>query len=76
MTNCDSQLDMDLSTYVTSAAVSPTGAYMAFGDATGAIHLWTASEVEDLPFNGFDGQPVEWADPPEAPPDIQWTDST
>lgn len=50
---------------------------MAFGDAEGAIHLLTAADEDaTLPFNGFDGQPVEWADPPEPLPDITWTDST
>jgi PAB-dependent poly(A)-specific ribonuclease subunit 2 len=50
---------------------------MAFGDAEGTIHLM--SQVEDgstLPFNGFDGQPVEWADTPAPVPDIEWTDTT
>ncbi|CAL1703566.1 unnamed protein product [Somion occarium] len=63
--------------YVTTAAVSPTGSYMAFGDADGIIHLLTAAEEgSDLPLNGFDGQPVEWADPPEELPTIEWIDTT
>lgn len=33
-----------------------------------------AEDAEPL-FNGFEGQPIEWADAPEAPPDINWTDS-
>ena len=50
---------------------------MAFGDADGVIHLMTAADDEGVhPFNGFEGQPVEWADTPEPLPDIQWTDST
>ena len=29
------------------------------------------------PFNGFsEGQPIEWADPPEELPQIDWADST
>jgi len=57
--------------------MSPTGAYMAFGDADGLIHLMTAVDDESsLPFNGFDGQPIEWADTPEPLPDIEWTDKT
>jgi PAB-dependent poly(A)-specific ribonuclease subunit 2 len=65
-----------MASYISSTAVSPTGAYMAFGDADGTIHLITADEDGSLPFNGFDGQPIEWADPPEPLPEIAWTDST
>lgn len=37
----------------------------------------TAAEGETPPpFNGFEGQPVEWPDTPEMLPDIDWTDST
>ncbi|EMD34423.1 hypothetical protein CERSUDRAFT_117294 [Gelatoporia subvermispora B] len=68
---------LDISSYVHSTAVSPTGAYLAFGDSEGAVHLMTVGdEGVTLPFNGFEGQPVEWADPPEPLPEIEWTDST
>ncbi|TDL27635.1 hypothetical protein BD410DRAFT_782767 [Rickenella mellea] len=68
---------LDVGSYVSSAAVSPTGAYLAFGDAEGAVHLMTAAgDEEALPLNGFDGQPVEWADVPEPIPEIHWTDTT
>ncbi|KAI0261046.1 ubiquitin carboxyl-terminal hydrolase-domain-containing protein [Gloeopeniophorella convolvens] len=66
---------LDTPAFISSAAVSPTGAYMAFGDAEGVIHIMTAAE-EDMPFNGYEGQPVEWADPPEQLPDIDWNDRT
>jgi len=49
---------------------------MAFGDADGTIHLITADEEGSLPLNGFDGQLIEWADPPDLLPDVEWTDST
>ncbi|KAG6854602.1 hypothetical protein C0991_004204 [Blastosporella zonata] len=68
---------LDLTSYVTSCSVSATAAYMAFGDADGVIHL--LSQAEDLvgvPFNGFDGQAVEWADTPSALPEVDWTDIT
>jgi PAB-dependent poly(A)-specific ribonuclease subunit 2 len=65
-----------MASYLTSAAVSPTGAFMAFGDSDGTSHLITADEGGSLPFNGFDGQPVEWADTPEPLLDIEWTNST
>ncbi|KII89238.1 hypothetical protein PLICRDRAFT_160474 [Plicaturopsis crispa FD-325 SS-3] len=68
---------LDVGSYISSSAVSPTGAYMAFGDAEGLIHLLSAVDEEgSVPFNGFDGQPIEWADTPEALPEIEWTDST
>ncbi|KAF7353663.1 PAN2-PAN3 deadenylation complex catalytic subunit PAN2 [Mycena venus] len=68
---------LDLTSYITSVAISPTGAYMACGDAEGIVHLMSQIDEEgSLPFNGFDGQPVEWADTPAALPHIEWTDST
>jgi PAB-dependent poly(A)-specific ribonuclease subunit 2 len=67
---------LEMASYLTSAAVSPTGAYMAFGDSDGTIHLITADEGGSLPFNGFDGQPIEWADTPDLLPAIEWDNST
>ncbi|KAJ6488514.1 ubiquitin carboxyl-terminal hydrolase-domain-containing protein [Mycena vitilis] len=68
---------LDLSSYITSMALSPTGAYMACGDAEGVVHLMSQIDEEgSLPLNGFDGQPVEWADTPAPLPDIEWTDFT
>ncbi|KAH7889997.1 PAB-dependent poly-A-specific ribonuclease subunit PAN2 [Phlebopus sp. FC_14] len=68
---------LDTTSYITSAAVSSNGSYLAFGDADGLIHLMTAAEESSEPFfNGFEGQPVDWADIPAALPDIIWTDST
>ncbi|KAG6818207.1 hypothetical protein H0H87_000112 [Tephrocybe sp. NHM501043] len=68
---------LDLSSYVTSCAISATAAYMAFGDAEGVIHLLSqAEDTVDVPFNGFDGQPVEWADTPDVLPEIEWTQTT
>lgn len=70
-------LQLDMPSVVRSTAVSQTGAYMAFGDSDGAIHLMTAADDEGTyPFNGFEGQPIEWADTPEPLPDIDWDDST
>ena len=48
---------------------------MAFGDAEGIIHL-LSQEDDNRPFNGFDGQPVPWADTPAPLPDLEWTQST
>jgi hypothetical protein len=48
---------------------------MAFGDSEGVIHIMTAAN-EGMPFNGYEGQPVEWADTPEPLPEIEWADST
>jgi hypothetical protein len=73
--NLTLQFQLDTPAFISSAAVSPTGAYMAFGDSDGIIHIMTATN-EGMPFNGYEGQPVEWADPPEILPEIEWTDST
>lgn len=64
-------------TFVTAVDVSPVGTYMAFGDAGGGIHLLTAAEEGmDIPLNGTEGQPIEWADIPDAPQQIIWEEST
>ncbi|KAH8117576.1 ubiquitin carboxyl-terminal hydrolase-domain-containing protein [Phellopilus nigrolimitatus] len=68
---------LDVPSYVSSVAVSATGVYLAFGDGEGNVQLMTAADEEgSLPFNGFEGQPVEWPDVSEPLPDITWTDST
>ena len=64
-------LQLDTTSYTTSTAVSSNGTYLAFGDAVGTIHLLTAADESSKPFfNGFQGQPAEWADVPEPPPEI------
>ncbi|KAI0308687.1 WD40-repeat-containing domain protein [Amylostereum chailletii] len=76
-TNGNEFYQLDTPAFISSAAVSPTGTYMAFGDAGGAIHLLSAADGDTtLPLNGFEGQPIEWADTPEPPPEIEWDDST
>ncbi|KAG6878680.1 hypothetical protein C0993_011495 [Termitomyces sp. T159_Od127] len=68
---------LDLASYVTSCSVSATAAYLAFGDADGAIHILSqAEDIAGVPFNGFDGQPIDWADAPAELTEIDWTDST
>ncbi len=68
---------LDVPSYITSSAISPTGTYMAFGDSDGVIHLVTAADEEaTLPLNGFEGPPFEWADPLDKLPAIEWTQST
>ncbi|RDB20983.1 PAB-dependent poly(A)-specific ribonuclease subunit PAN2 [Hypsizygus marmoreus] len=68
---------LDLTSYITSCSVSPTSAYMAFGDAEGSIHLLSqAEDVTGVPFNGFEGHSVEWADTPAPLPDVEWTNKT
>ncbi|KAI0303542.1 PAB-dependent poly-A-specific ribonuclease subunit PAN2 [Multifurca ochricompacta] len=66
---------LDIPSFVSSTAVSPTGAYMAFGDSDGLIHILTAAD-ETMPFNGYEGQPFEWAASPEPLLEVEWTDST
>ncbi|KAI0781364.1 ubiquitin carboxyl-terminal hydrolase-domain-containing protein [Trametes elegans] len=68
---------LDTPSYISSVAISPTAGYMAFGDSDGVIHLLSAAEEEAmLPFNGFDGKPIEWPDTTEPLPVIEWGDST
>jgi PAB-dependent poly(A)-specific ribonuclease subunit 2 len=56
---------LETTSYITSSAVSPTGAYLAFGDGHGLIHLLTnvhsVDEEQLVPLNGFEGKPVEFA---------------
>ncbi|KAI0247045.1 PAB-dependent poly-A-specific ribonuclease subunit PAN2, partial [Lactifluus subvellereus] len=74
-TSANEFYQLDTPAFLSSAAISPTGAYMAFGDSEGIIHIMTATD-ESMPFNGYEGQPVEWADPPEPLPEIEWADTT
>ena len=70
-------LQLDTPSYITSTAVSPSGTYMAFGDAEGVISMLTAADEDAiLPLNGFEGRPVEWADAVDPLPDIDWKDYT
>lgn len=76
-TNASGFYQLETTAYITSVALSSSGSFIGFGDATGAIHLLTAAdEFSDLYFNGFEGQPIEHADVPDPLPDITWTDST
>ncbi|KZP32520.1 PAB-dependent poly-A-specific ribonuclease subunit PAN2 [Athelia psychrophila] len=77
-TNGSEFYQLETPSFISSVAVSPTGLYMGFGDVDGGVHLMTAGS-EDEPdyvptFNGFEGQPIDWADTPEALPDITWTE--
>ncbi|KAJ1309756.1 hypothetical protein OPQ81_006521 [Rhizoctonia solani] len=66
------------SSYLTSAAISPEGDYVALGDTEGFVHLLSSvpeNVSEPVPLNGFEGEPVVWAHKPDLP-DIHWTDET
>ncbi|EFI28391.1 PAB-dependent poly(A)-specific ribonuclease subunit PAN2 [Coprinopsis cinerea okayama7 len=67
---------LDVPSYLTSFAISPTGTYIACGDADGLVHLLSQAEDASLPFNGFDGQPTPWMDTPAPIPEIDWQDDT
>ncbi|TFL07786.1 ubiquitin carboxyl-terminal hydrolase-domain-containing protein [Pterulicium gracile] len=73
-------LDLPSAAHITATAISPTGAYIAFSDAHGSIHLLSAAaEATDvtLPFNGTtDSQPPTLPHEQEPPEEIEWTDST
>ncbi|KAG9034379.1 poly(A)-specific ribonuclease [Tulasnella sp. JGI-2019a] len=70
---------LPVTSYISSVAFSPTGAYLAFGDAEGYIHMLTSAptaEDERIPWNGSEGTHAPWPDAPQPLPDIEWTDST
>lgn len=49
---------------------------MAFGDAEGIVHILSQTEAESgVPFNGFDGHPVEWSDTPALLTNVDWADT-
>ncbi|GAA5878976.1 hypothetical protein JCM1840_007400 [Sporobolomyces johnsonii] len=61
---------------LTSMAISPTGEGLAFGDADGFVHLWSARPEEgDAKFCRFEGE-VELPDTVEPPERINWRDDT
>ncbi|CAK9784309.1 putative subunit of the Pan2p-Pan3p poly(A)-ribonuclease complex [Cutaneotrichosporon oleaginosum] len=79
---------LDVSSYITSMALSPRGDYLVFGDGEGQLHLWTQHDTGDgavvdangnldlPPFNGYEGIKPEWPDPVEPPPPIAWDEGT
>ncbi|TIC65270.1 hypothetical protein E3Q02_02279 [Wallemia mellicola] len=68
---------LDISSYVTSMAVSTTGNHLAFGDADGSIHIWTDLEPgQPENFNAFEGIQLDWPSEVQTPPRIDWNDRT
>lgn len=79
---------LDINSYITSMTLSPGGDYLAFGDADGQLHLWTAHDTSENapshedgslvlpPFNGYEGVKPEWPDPVASPPPILWGETT
>ncbi|KAG8743574.1 poly(A)-specific ribonuclease [Ceratobasidium sp. 414] len=68
---------LQTSSYLTSAAISPGGDYLAFGDAEGFVHLFSSAPGEEtVPFNGYEGEPGIWAHEPGELPEIDWTPDT
>ncbi|KAG8769786.1 poly(A)-specific ribonuclease [Ceratobasidium sp. 428] len=68
---------LQMTSYLTSAAISPGGDYLAFGDGEGFVHLLSsAPEEETVPFNGYEGEPGIWAHEPSELPEIDWTPNT
>ncbi|GAA5943118.1 hypothetical protein JCM3775_000652 [Rhodotorula graminis] len=61
---------------LTSMAISPTGEGLAFGDAEGYLHLWSAQPAEgEAKFCRYDGD-VELPDTVDLPERIDWRDDT
>ncbi|KAI0807024.1 hypothetical protein C8Q74DRAFT_28947 [Fomes fomentarius] len=56
--------------------LSPSAAYMAFGDSDGAMHLLSAAEEVMLLFKGFESELMERLDTPEPLSEVDWTDMT
>ena len=67
---------LDVSSYVTSMALSNYGDYLTFGDADGQLHIWTTHDIGDgardgsgrltvPPFHYDGGVAVEWPDQAE-----------
>jgi len=71
-------IQLDVTSYISSLAVSPTGSYIAFGDSEGTVRISTAHETteEEGPFNGFEGVPIEWYSEPEPLPEMDWDERT
>ncbi|WVQ76650.1 PAB-dependent poly(A)-specific ribonuclease subunit PAN2 [Cryptococcus sp. DSM 104548] len=79
---------LDVSSYLTSMALSSRGDYLTFGDADGQLHVWTTQETGENaavdengalalpPFNGYDGVKPDWPDPVDPPPAVEWTSNT
>lgn len=73
----DVRFQIDVASYLSAVAISPDGSYVTFGDADGMIHTLTSTiDEERVPFNGFEGKSIEWADTPEPLPSIDWDDRT
>lgn len=64
---------VDTPSYLNSMAITPTGEGLAFGDADGYVHLWSAQE--DSKFCRFEGE-VELPDTVEPPERINWREDT
>jgi PAB-dependent poly(A)-specific ribonuclease subunit 2 len=78
---------LDVSSYVTSMALSNYGDYLAFGDAEGQLHIWTTHDIGDdardgsgrlklPPFHYDGGVGVEWPDQIEPPKPFSVEDRT
>lgn len=67
---------VETDSYLTSTAMSPTGEGLAFTDADGILHLWSASQDGEEPrFSRYDG-PIDFPEPPEPLKRVNWTDDT
>lgn len=66
---------LDVTSYITSMALSNFGDYLAFGDGDGQLHLWTSHDTGDQardesgrlklpPFHYEGGVSPEWPDEP------------
>lgn len=66
---------INVSSYLTSMAISQSSDFLAFGEADGTVRLWAASG-DAAHFTSFSPDHVETADAPEPPPVVNWTTET
>lgn len=68
-----SVFQIETNSYLTTMAIAPTGEGVAFGDADGYLHLWSAQE--DANFCRFE-EDVELPDTAETLERIDWRENT
>ena len=68
---------INIGSYITCLDMSPSGDYMAFGEADGSVRLWSSPpDVSAIRFNTFQTDVPDGPDILEPPPPIEWTPST
>lgn len=66
---------VNLSSYLTSMAMSPSADFLAFGEADGSVHL-LASSNDASNFSSFSTKSIDLPDSPDTPAVVNWTTET